>query len=702
MADALPFRTAPVPFPVGTEYYRAPMPPQEFWDRDFAAIRADGLRIVRTFSYWNWVEPSPGRFELDDFDRFFELAARHDLLVWFDLTLATHGACPDWLLREHPDIRQVKPDGTPLHPDSTNAMPQGRMIHCYDHPKWREYGERLLRTVVGRYRDHESLLIWGVWDGASFPTTDGPVCPCYCASTLARYAAWLERRYTLDELNERLHRRYRCWEDVAPARSSRNVVEMLLYRQFHVENLAETLRWQVRVIRELDDSHELRAHGANMPRPFDQACAGEVDSWGMSMPSNELLTGPDPLRIAERCFSFDWSRGIGRGGRWWNEEIYAGMSPAGVTWKPQSHPAEVTSLLWLSLIHGAAGAMFWQYTPEYLSFEAPGYSLTAPDREPTGRLRAVRRALADIDRIAGHVPLQVPQPEVAILYDGPSSEIFLYNGEHQSYLDGLLGLYRTLWTHGIPADVITSGHDWSPYRVVWLPNTALLEAATVDRIAGAVARESGPFVVADGNLGSYAANGRFSYAPPEGLAELLGARVADYDRFTPGRAGSGVLSGAFGHLVIREQTGYAVLEPAGDSRVLARLDGAAVGVERADRRLAWLALSPATAFGGTAPASLVLPLLASRGVCPPVAMAGDRVVPLRRRSRTGRDLLFLFNPSLRHASARVTPSWPITRATDLIAARDGELEVAANGFDLAFGPASVRVVAVDRGHSEAA
>ena len=701
MADSLRFRTSPVPFPVGTEYYRAPMPPQEFWDRDFAAIRAAGMRIVRTFSYWNWMEPAPGRFELDDFDRFFELAARHDLLVWFDLTLATHGACPDWLLREHPDIRQVRPDGTPLHPVSSNATPQGTIIHCYDHPKWREYGERLLRTVVGRYRDHESLLIWGVWDGAAVPVTDGGACPCYCASTLARYSAWLKGRYTLEDLNERLHRRYRCWEDVAPPRSSRNVVEMLLYRQFHVENLAEALRWQVQVIRQVDDRHELRAHGAHMPRPFDQACAREVDSWGMSMPSNELLTGADPLRIADRCFSFDWSRSIGRGGRWWNEEIYAGMSPAGVTWKTQSHPAEVTSLLWLSLIHGAAGAMFWQYTPEYLSFEAPGYSLTAPDRAPTERLRAVRRALADIDRIASHLPLEVPDaagaagPEVAIVYSGPSAEIFLYGGEHQRYLDGLLGIYRTLWAHGIPADVITGEHDWSPYRVVWLPNTALLDTATVDRIAGAVAQESGPCVLADGNLGSYAESGRFSYAPPEGLTGLLGVRVADYDRFTPGRAGDGLLSGAFGHLIVSEPTGYAVLEPAGGSRVLARLDGAVVGVERADRRLAWLGLSAAAAFGGTAPAPLVLPLLASRGVRPPVTIRGDHVVALRRRSRTGRDLLFLFNPSLRHAAARVTPSWPITRAADLLAAPDGELEVAAGGFDLAFEPGSMRVVAAD-------
>ena len=212
------FRTAPVPFPVGTEYYRAPMPPQEFWEADFAAMRAAGMRIVRTFSYWNWLEPAPGRFELDDFDRFFELAAKYDLLVWFDLTLATHGACPDWLLREHPDIRQVRPDGLPLQPVSSNATPQGTIIHCYDHPQWRQYGERLLRTVVGRYRDHQALLIWGVWDGVSFPVTEGQVSPCYCASTLAKYFAWLQRNYTLEALNERLYRRYRCWEKYCVAR----------------------------------------------------------------------------------------------------------------------------------------------------------------------------------------------------------------------------------------------------------------------------------------------------------------------------------------------------------------------------------------------------------------------------------------------------------------------------------------------------
>ena len=95
------------PFPIGVEYYRAPIPKREVWDEDFARIHEGGFRIVRSFSYWNWMEPRPGAYELDDFDRLFDLAEKHGLFVWMDITLATHGACPGWLTREYPDIRAV-------------------------------------------------------------------------------------------------------------------------------------------------------------------------------------------------------------------------------------------------------------------------------------------------------------------------------------------------------------------------------------------------------------------------------------------------------------------------------------------------------------------------------------------------------------------------------------------------------------------
>ena len=63
------------PFLMGIEYYRPPVPPRELWDDDFARIKEAGFHIIRTFPYWNWIEPAPGRFEFDDLE---ELTTRID------------------------------------------------------------------------------------------------------------------------------------------------------------------------------------------------------------------------------------------------------------------------------------------------------------------------------------------------------------------------------------------------------------------------------------------------------------------------------------------------------------------------------------------------------------------------------------------------------------------------------------------------
>ena len=153
------------PFPIGVEYYRAPEPHQEYWDRDFEQLHKSGFKIVRSFTYWNRMEPRPGIYELDDIDQLFDTAAKHDLGVWLDIVLGTHGACPEWLTREHPDIKVVNYKGQVSLHDAHPAMPQGVQIHCYDHPAWKEYGGNLLRHIVNRYKDRPNMRIWGLWDG---------------------------------------------------------------------------------------------------------------------------------------------------------------------------------------------------------------------------------------------------------------------------------------------------------------------------------------------------------------------------------------------------------------------------------------------------------------------------------------------------------------------------------------------------------
>lgn len=55
-----PLEDLEAPFPVGVEYYRGPEPHIDCWDADFARLSASGFRIVRSFTFWNRMEPRPG------------------------------------------------------------------------------------------------------------------------------------------------------------------------------------------------------------------------------------------------------------------------------------------------------------------------------------------------------------------------------------------------------------------------------------------------------------------------------------------------------------------------------------------------------------------------------------------------------------------------------------------------------------------
>ena len=148
--------------------------------------------------------------------------------------------------------------------------------------------------------------MWSVWDGVApaalhygFPKG------CYCEHWISAYRKWLKQRFTLEQLNQKLHRRYRDWEDVEPARSYSAIVEMMLWHEFQNQDLRDQVQWQVEVVRNLDDRHEIRGHGAHFPRILDELSARQFDSWGFSSRSNGVLTGDDPYRFSDICFATD-------------------------------------------------------------------------------------------------------------------------------------------------------------------------------------------------------------------------------------------------------------------------------------------------------------------------------------------------------------------------------------------------------------
>ena len=682
-------------FLLGVAYYRAPMPPAEFWDKDFGDIRRAGLRIVRTFSYWNWMEPQPGKYELEDFDRFFELAHKHDLLVWFDVTLATHGAAPEWMRRRHPDMRVVSSEGQFAVSRAGNAAPQGRQWHCYDHPKWREYGEGLLRTVVSRYKDAPNLLMWSVWDGVA-PAAAHYGFPkgCYCEHSISAYRNWLKQRFTLEQLNQKLHRRYRDWADVEPARSNSAIVEMMLWKEFQNEDLRDQVHWQVGVVRSLDDRHEIRGHGAHFPRIWDEISAREFDSWGFSSRSNGVLTSDDPYRFGDICFATDWSRSIGVGGRWWYEEIYAGMNPGSMHHKKQTTPQEISINMWMALARGGSGALFWQYRPEYMSFEAPGLNLVSLGGVRLPRLAAAEETARQIEKLKPHLPLSVPKAEAAIVYHEKSDLLHQFGKAGLEYREALRGTFRTLWKHNIPVDVVSPRMDWSRYKVVYLPKMAVLDKALVEKIRKTVTSGQGPRLVADGPFGTNSDNGRFSYDPPEGLSELFGVKTLDHSRVDAKdiRDGSNRLRLQMGEASITQECNYIGLQLSGQAEPIAWFGDEVVGMHTPDHRFSWITISLWDAFDDPARDEVLIPLMRSLGVEPSVETEGDRIIVQLARSGQEGTLMFLFNLEPRVAEAALAPKWAFSAARDLIENR--ALGVEGGRFRVKIPSGGVRVLLV--------
>ena len=354
------------------------------------------------------------------------------------------------------------------------------------------------------------------------------------------------------------------------------------------------------------------------------------------------------------------------------------MSPGGVTGKKQTDPRELTTLLWMTLAHGAAGAMFWQYRPDHVAFEAPGYNLAALDGRPTARLEAVSEAISQIDGLAQHLPLRVQRAKVAIVNHQASHDLFTMNGEGDRFLADLRGTYRTLWENGIPVDLVTPSHDWAGYDLVVLSNVALMTGEVRDRIDRTLADSPTVRLVAAGSLGMYADNGLSSYDPPEGLGATFGVRVGDYSGVTDADIsyGRAAVETLYGSLPFESPAGYAVLEPRAGAEAIASIDGQTVAVRTVDGRCAWYGFSLAAGFGDLGSADILFGVLSESDIYPPVAMLGDWVIPVVRDSARGGRLLFLFNVESRDASVSFSPGWSVSTARDLLTsaelAREGE------------------------------
>lgn len=520
----------------GAQYYRPPNPPREDWDRDLGRMRDAGFNTVKLWACWSWMEQREDDIDFADLDELMDLAAAHDLRVVINVILED---APYWLEERHPEARYLDAEGRAVQLTAAMNTPGGGWPGlCFDNPPVREAAHRFLAAVVARYDAHPALDVFDVWNEPHLePASYYPErIYCYCDASLARFGAWLRSRYeTVGALNAAWERRYSAWSQVLPPRIFESLPDLIDWREFWFATLAGWLDDRVATARSAArPGRSIMTHvalsgftGQLATHTLDEfTLTGSIDVYGTSTFPTWLMADDH----VEHWFNLETARDAAAGKPFWQAELQGGRGRRnGLESTGQPDPAVLALWMWNALAAGASGVMFWQWRPELLGPESPGYGLTAPDGEVTSRVAA---ASSVVSAAAGLDGFTVEPGSIGLLLSRKSAlHAWATDRTMELYTRAALGAYRLLLDGDVTVTVLHEDfveRDGVPSHVdaVYWPMPAVASEGLASKLSAFV--ERGGRLVAESGPGEYTPLGRRrTVVPGAGLDALFGVREVE-------------------------------------------------------------------------------------------------------------------------------------------------------------------------------
>jgi beta-galactosidase GanA len=522
----------------GAQYYRPPNPPRADWPRDLRLMREIGFDTVKLWACWSWIDGSRDRSDFDDLDELMQIAHSVGLRVVINTILEN---APYWLARRHPEARYHDHEDRPVHLTAAMNTPGGGWPGlCFHNEGARDVAGGFLETLVRRYRAHPALFCWDVWNEPHLePASYFPErIYCYCDASRAAFRTWLQQRYgAIERLNSSWARRFSGFDEVEPPRLFEAVPDMLDWRRFWFETIQSWLSWRVERVRCVDAAHDVMTHVA-LSGHLGQLATHTLDEFGLAESVDLFGTSSFPTWLmandpVEHLFNLETARDAADGKPFWQAELQGGRGRrAGAASTPHPTPAQIQSWIWNAIASGARGVVFWQWRPELLGPESPGYGLCTPSGELTERATAagaLARELRASELLADTTPAQAP---IAVLLSRDTALLtYATDRTLDVYAAAVAGAHRLLTDAGVPlrflhAETIASAGVPDGVKAIWWPMPLVASAA--------LSAALDEFVRAGGNLIAEASPGQHDEhgwcVPGAGyLRELFGAEVAESD-----------------------------------------------------------------------------------------------------------------------------------------------------------------------------
>jgi beta-galactosidase len=393
-------------------------------EADFELMAKAGFSVIRVGeSVWSTWEPEDGRFELDWLEPVLDAARRRDIGVI--LGTPTY-AVPMWLARRYPEIAAETASG---HRVGWGARQEVNFAHA----AYRFHAERVIRQVVGRYRNHPAIIGYQVDNEPGLRLL-------YNTDVFEKFVDWLRCRYgTVGRLNEEWglaywsHRLSR-WSELWRPEGNLQPQYDLAWRRFQAEVVTEFIGWQAGIVRDVTGgrgfvttciSYEQPGiEDAELSRALDVASGNAYYEMADSLahpstlprssgPMGWVLRGPWAVtQLADLMYS-------SKDAPFLVTETNAG-SIGFSAMNESPYDGQWRQLAWLLVARGARLIEYWHWHTLPFGTEAYWGGVLPHSGIPGRAYREIARIGQELREAGGAFATAEPDYDIAVLYDSDS------------------------------------------------------------------------------------------------------------------------------------------------------------------------------------------------------------------------------------------------------------------------------------------
>lgn len=506
---------------IGVAYY------PEHWDKSLWAQDADkmketGVKLVRLAEFaWCRLEPRDGEFDFAWLDDAVQLFAERGMKV----VLCTPTSCPPmWLYEKHPGILHVEKDGTPTRTGI-------RSHRCVTNPVFLEYADRMTIAMAQHYAQIPAVVGWQI-------DNELEAYFCYCEHCIAKYRAWLEKKYgTIENLNKAYGNvvwsgEYTAFSQVQPPYGSlphawQNPAYMLDFYRFCSDNVIDFSNRQ---------AAQLRAHCPGRPVTTNVWFCEHMPDFYHQFENLDFISYDNypPTRLPEddescysHAFHLDMMRGVKRKPFWIMEQLSGGKG----CWMPMEKPPEPGMIKGYALqafVHGADTVVHFRWRTANIGAEMHWHGLLDHSNVPGRRFFEFEALCREADQLECMQGSRI-KADVAILFSFQNEYALHIQPQTDGYyyLEQLQRLHRAFTALGLNVDIISQQEDLAGYRMVCAPEMYVEEKGVKEKLEN-FAKQGGTVILTCRSGVKDEHNNAFMTQLPGAYRTMAGVHAVEY------------------------------------------------------------------------------------------------------------------------------------------------------------------------------